>query len=499
MKELGDFTDVDDRQLVVDAVTLAERENTVTAQKLAYLAEIDRRGLAIPLGASSITRWWARGTRVTDGNAAKQIEHAHWLCAWPMVHQSLFVAEVHLAHTVAIHDGLDAVIAADPGLSVERVATIVEDLLDVARTGTAHTIGRRATTLALAAARDARERAEKAHADAEKARAAAEEERRRADEEARRKDSGNPSPSPTPEPDPQPLPKPPVPASEDATLNRLTIHSLANGRNQIQGNLDTLTTDKLKASLNVHSAPTPGPDGERDPRPAAQRTADALAILLDRDVTGSGRPTFAGTIDLAALTRRNPADTDTDPTDSDSGPDATGPSTSGIAPDAGRIPPAFTTPPTGTDTGTGTGDWPFQLAWTGPVSHALALLVTCDAHIDPIVVDGAGVPLAMGRTVRTVTADQRTAVTVRDRCCIMCGRPPQWCQVHHLVHWAHGGPTDLDNLALLCGECHRHVHQHGWEIVLGDDRHPRIIPPATLDPERQPTETYHRQRRRNAA
>ncbi|GGG10264.1 hypothetical protein GCM10007304_25510 [Rhodococcoides trifolii] len=74
MKELGDFTDIDDRQLVVDAVTLAERVNTVTAQKLAHLAEIDRRGLALTLNASSITRWWARGTRVTDGNAARQLE-----------------------------------------------------------------------------------------------------------------------------------------------------------------------------------------------------------------------------------------------------------------------------------------------------------------------------------------------------------------------------------------------------------------------------------------
>ncbi|GGF90585.1 hypothetical protein GCM10007304_00610 [Rhodococcoides trifolii] len=548
MKELGDFTDIDDRQLVVDAVTLAEHENTVTAQKLAHLAEIDRRGLALTLNASSITRWWARGTRVTDGNAARQLDHDHWLGAWPIVHRALFDADIHHAHTVAIHNGLDAVMAAD-ALSQERQTEVVADLLHVARTGTTHTIGRRASTLALAAARDAHARAEKARAAAEEARAAAEQARRTAEQQARRTagsdDESDPEPDPTPPPpapDPLPLPTPPVPPSENAALNRLSIHPLPNGRHRLDGDLDTLTTDTLRAALDPHCAPVPGPHGERDPRPPAQRTADALATLLDRHVRGGHKPTFAGTIDLAALTRRNPADTgrdssdtagtDTGPTDTgpndtgpnDTGPNDTGPNDTGPAHTApghdhsegdrseddrllsshsatppGRVPPAFTTPPTDTDTDTGTGDWPFQLAWTGPVSHALALLVTCDAHIDPIVVDGAGVPLAMGRTVRTVTADQRTAVTVRDRCCILCGRPPQWCQVHHLIHWAHGGPTDLDNLALLCGECHRHVHQHGWEIVLGDDRHPRIIPPASTDPTRPATETYHRQRRRDAA
>ncbi|MGU3437545.1 DUF222 domain-containing protein, partial [Actinomycetes bacterium M1A6_2h] len=282
MKKLGDFTDVDDRQLVADAVACSERESAIAADKLACLAEIDRRGLALQLGASSITRWWAKGTRVTDGNAARQLDHAHWLSAWPIVHHALFDADIHHAHTLAVHDGLDAVTAADPTLTDDRATEIVADLLDIARTGTTHTVTRRATTLALAAARDARERAERA-------RAAADDARRKTDEEARRKpdtdssDSDSPSPTPAPgptPPTPEPLPIPPVPPSENATLNRLTITPLANGRNRIEGNFDTLTTDRFRAALDPHSAPVPGPDGERDPRPPAQRTADALATLL---------------------------------------------------------------------------------------------------------------------------------------------------------------------------------------------------------------------------
>ncbi len=41
----------------------------------------------------------------------------------------------------------------------------------------------------------------------------------------------------------------------------------------------------------------------------------------------------------------------------------------------------------------------------------------------------------------------------------------QWLQVHHIVHWSKGGPTDLDNLILLCGFHHRFVHEHGWSIT----------------------------------
>lgn len=36
---------------------------------------------------------------------------------------------------------------------------------------------------------------------------------------------------------------------------------------------------------------------------------------------------------------------------------------------------------------------------------------------------------------------------------------------HHIVHWADGGPTDLDNLALLCGAHHRALHADGWTIT----------------------------------
>jgi hypothetical protein len=40
----------------------------------------------------------------------------------------------------------------------------------------------------------------------------------------------------------------------------------------------------------------------------------------------------------------------------------------------------------------------------------------------------------------------------------------RWLHAHHILHWADGGPTDADNLMLLCGYHHRLVHERGWSV-----------------------------------
>jgi HNH endonuclease len=66
-----------------------------------------------------------------------------------------------------------------------------------------------------------------------------------------------------------------------------------------------------------------------------------------------------------------------------------------------------------------------------------------------------------------VSPAQRRALTHRDGGCVFpgCDRPEAWCDAHHLVHWTRGGPTDLDNLALLCRRHHVTVHEGGWRIA----------------------------------
>jgi Domain of unknown function (DUF222)/HNH endonuclease len=96
-------------------------------------------------------------------------------------------------------------------------------------------------------------------------------------------------------------------------------------------------------------------------------------------------------------------------------------------------------------------------------------------------------PLEVGRTTRVVSAAQRHALVVRDRGCVFpgCERPPGWCEAHHLVHWLHGGPTDLPNLALVCRAHHRAVHEGGWRLHRDPDGRLVATPPHR-QPRRQP-------------
>ena len=107
--------------------------------------------------------------------------------------------------------------------------------------------------------------------------------------------------------------------------------------------------------------------------------------------------------------------------------------------------------------------------------------------------DGNGVPLAVGRTRRTVTPAQWCALVIRDRGCIFpgCDRPAGWCQAHHVIWWEDFGLTDLDNLVLLCDHHHDSVHHHGWDVEFGADGHPQVIPPAWLDPNRTPRRNHY--------
>ncbi|MEY9938540.1 hypothetical protein ABH932_001776, partial [Streptacidiphilus sp. MAP5-52] len=59
------------------------------------------------------------------------------------------------------------------------------------------------------------------------------------------------------------------------------------------------------------------------------------------------------------------------------------------------------------------------------------------------------------------------------------------------VHWADGGETGLDNLALLCNEHHTDLHHTGWELEMKSGR-PRAVPPPDTPP--PPNTRYpHRQ------
>jgi hypothetical protein len=93
-------------------------------------------------------------------------------------------------------------------------------------------------------------------------------------------------------------------------------------------------------------------------------------------------------------------------------------------------------------------------------------------------------PLDVGRTSRVVTPAQRHALAVRDGGCVFpgCSRPLVWCEAHHLWHWLDGGPTDLDNLVLLCRAHHRAVHEGRWRLTRNPDGGVTASPPYRRHP-----------------
>jgi hypothetical protein len=90
----------------------------------------------------------------------------------------------------------------------------------------------------------------------------------------------------------------------------------------------------------------------------------------------------------------------------------------------------------------------------------------CDTAMVAVLFDGKGHLLDANDDAERWTARQRRAIAARDGCCVFpsCTRPPRHCDVHHMEHRAHGGPTKTSNGALLCRFHHRLLHEYGWTL-----------------------------------
>jgi hypothetical protein len=107
-----------------------------------------------------------------------------------------------------------------------------------------------------------------------------------------------------------------------------------------------------------------------------------------------------------------------------------------------------------------------------PIPPETVRRTACDASVVPIRVDRRGVVVDVGRTRRTATHTQRSALRAMHRTCAHpgCAVAFDACDVHHVVPWHHGGRTDLDNLLPLCSRDHHLVHEGGWTLTLHPDR-----------------------------
>ncbi|OBB97809.1 HNH endonuclease signature motif containing protein [Mycolicibacterium peregrinum] len=101
----------------------------------------------------------------------------------------------------------------------------------------------------------------------------------------------------------------------------------------------------------------------------------------------------------------------------------------------------------------------------------------CDATCE-VWLEHHGQPIGVGRTTRTISRRLRRALEHRDRRCVVpgCGAT-RGLHAHHVRHWEDGGPTELDNLVLVCPYHHRLHHRGGitisgtaHKLVVTDDR-----------------------------
>ncbi|MBU4614360.1 DUF222 domain-containing protein [Rhodococcus sp. GG48] len=258
-----------------------------------------------------------------------------------------------------------------------------------------------------------------------------------------------------------------LPPSEDTERNEFHASKTLNGRVSVKGDLDAVTGEMLLTALSALTKPRNLLDDPAEKRTPARQRADAFAEILrryldsgDAPIEGGERPHLSLHVNASDLARSESAHEWVNP---DGDLDLFGDK------DIARLP------------------------HTGPLSIATARRLACDCHLTPIVMDD-GVPVNLGRTSRTVSKKQRRALIARDHGCAFpgCGTPPAHCEGHHVKHWADGGPTDLDNLVLLCRYHHQLLHHSHWGVRIGADRHPWFTPPSTVDPYKQPVPAHNR-------
>ncbi len=133
-----------------------------------------------------------------------------------------------------------------------------------------------------------------------------------------------------------------------------------------------------------------------------------------------------------------------------------------------------------------------ELSRVGTIPLATAQRLACDCAVGRVVMSGDSEVVDLGRHVRLVSPAIRRVVERRDRGCVWpgCDRPARWCDAHHILPWERGGPTSIENCALLCRRHHMLVHEGGWALLRKVD--------GTYEVKEPPTDFAPRRRRGRA-
>ena len=235
---------------------------------------------------------------------------------------------------------------------------------------------------------------------------------------------------------------------EELRFHRRCLHVSPTlyGMVRVDGDLDSETGHSVITALNAVQDADLRSAARPDIRTARQRRADALGEVCNQWLGTSDRPRVAGerphvsvVVDVKAL--------------------------AGNAGDRSEF-----------ETGQ-------------PLTPHAARRIACDAAITRVLTSGRSEPLDVGRRTAIVSPVMRRALIVRDRHCTFpgCERPAEWCDAHHVQHWADGGPTALSNLILLCRPHHRALHQRdGFRVEMTDGRPTWLKPDGARLAERDP-------------
>ena len=118
-----------------------------------------------------------------------------------------------------------------------------------------------------------------------------------------------------------------------------------------------------------------------------------------------------------------------------------------------------------------------------PVSIAVARQIACTGGVQRVRFDANGRIIAITVNDRVFTHFQRKAIVLRDGECVIpgCHVPAAWCEIHHVIEAARGGPTHTDNGVLLCWFHHRTIDTGGWKVRMRNGV-PEVLGPVWWDP-----------------
>jgi Domain of unknown function (DUF222) len=203
-------------------------------------------------------------------------------------------------------------------------------------------------------------------------------------------------------------------------------------------------TELLLTHFDALAGPKPESDGVKDPRTAGQRRHDALLESLKLGLRAERLPTIKGVTATVIVTMTKQQY-------------ETG---RGLARTShGALVPAE-----------------LALRWGGGDQRLLAVVLSRTRAVE-----------AYSSTARLFSENQRLVLNAVDGGCTFpgCSAPPGYCEVHHTIDHAQGGPTDLDHGVLVCGHDHDLRVRQGWTATRIDGR-AASIPPPSIDPDRRP-------------